>query len=530
MTITKIEIASNEAFFEGSDEAHFYFIATYDDEHYQTLEMHTSVGQGLLLVPDIQQPSDPYDRDRFAGVATLFASGNLDSQWAQMMDLADEISDRWEFDFDDPNSTTFIASILSMMGVNLKDVEPNDGLGDQGVDGLIGGANANYLRGFDGDDFVRGGGGNDTLDGGNGASESSGNDTLWGDEGEAVPSAPGNDVIYGRDGNDELYGGLGADTLDGGSDDDFLMGDNSFLGDLSTGGNDKLNGGDGDDQLFGGAGDDVLDGGADGDVVFGDVDGAPEAVGDDTLYGGAGNDVLDGGGGVDRLDGGEGLDELWGGAKDDTFVLGTSGIDDTVPYSDTIMDAEMGDRAVFGDLTLTGGTLDGYYFLPDEFEGGEWVPIEGDGGHVYEDKENHIYYWKEDTDLFISMFDSNEEFVDTVRVVDWSDGELGINLTLVDNRPLGGGNSPLLSGDDGEEFQADVRSGQNSDGIALVVADILQGTTTRDVGKDAINLPDLAESSSRPVEQTAYNIPVVTSAAALTECSASAELVGLMAA
>ena len=77
----------------------------------------------------------------------MFASGNLDSKWAQMMDLADEISDRWEFDLDDPNSTSFIASILSMMGVNLKDVEPNDGLGDQGVDGLIGGANANYLRG-----------------------------------------------------------------------------------------------------------------------------------------------------------------------------------------------------------------------------------------------------------------------------------------------------------------------------------------------------------------------------------------------
>jgi len=247
-------------------------------------------------------------------------------------------------------------------------------------------------------------------------------------------------------------------------------------------GNDTINGGEGNDAIFGDYGDTALDSslGSGNDSLSGDA-------GNDTIEGGAGNDTIEGGADNDRIDGGFGRDELSGGNGDDTFVLASGGYDasldwwETVFWSDTIMDAETDDRAIFGGITLTGGELDGYYFQPDEFEGGTWVPIESDAGYVYYNEAENIYYWKESGDLFIGIFDGEDQYVDTVLVKNWSDGDLGIHLTLVDNRPNGGGgNGLLLFEDDGHltKSQAD----KADSGIVLTVADILSGAGSRDNG------------------------------------------------
>jgi hypothetical protein len=221
------------------------------------------------------------------------------------------------------------------------------------------------------------------------------------------------------------------------------------------------------DLIFGETGDDKILAAAGHDVVYADF-------GDSTLDAnfGGGDDTLDGGAGNDTLDGGQGLDELTGGAGNDVFIVGTSAMDETIPYTDTIMDAEAGDRARFGDITPTGGTLDGYYFQPDEFEGGEWVPIESDEGYAYYNADDHIYYVKQDGDLVIALYDEDEQFVDSVLVKDWTDGDLGIQLTLVDNRPNGGGNSPLLF--DGGGGEIDSAGGiEGGPALGLWAADVL---------------------------------------------------------
>lgn len=133
-------------------------------------------------------------------------------------------------------------------------------LGTAQADVLTGDAGLNTLWGGGGNDLIAGGTGDDALDGG------TGDDTLRGGSGA--------DRLAGGDGNDLLEGDIGADQLDGGAGNDTLRG-----GEWS----DRLAGGDGNDLLEGGSATDTLDGG----------------LGDDTLVGGSAADMLTGGAGFD---------------------------------------------------------------------------------------------------------------------------------------------------------------------------------------------------------------------------------------
>ncbi|WP_283207429.1 calcium-binding protein, partial [Methylorubrum suomiense] len=174
------------------------------------------------------------------------------------------------------------------------------------VEGVIGSAFADVIRGDEGDNVIEGRDGDDRLVG------CDGNDTIWGeaDPNSKVPAGTGNlkptadfnpnvccdpsvpvgqspeksydDRLEGGCGNDLLYGQVGHDELFGEED------------------NDRLDGGDGQDCLVGGVGNDTLIGGRDTDV----------------LEGGDGNDHLDGGAGFDLIFGGTGIDTVNFGASD----------------------------------------------------------------------------------------------------------------------------------------------------------------------------------------------------------------------
>ncbi|WP_293907814.1 calcium-binding protein [Phenylobacterium sp.] len=208
--------------------------------------------------------------------------------------------------------------------------------GDNNPNVLLGGAVADKINGYGGDDVISGGGGNDLLDGGT-----------------------GNDVLDGGADDDAIHGGVGTNTLDGGAGDDVLYSD-------SGASHDNLSGGAGDDlfhvygiiggKIDGGAGVNTLDFGAgsatdfdgsSGTALFGNIQKVQGnlngTAGNDVLslstltgatgtlyiYGGTGNDsiaggsevdVIHGGDGDDNIRGGLGADQLTGGAGVDTFT------------------------------------------------------------------------------------------------------------------------------------------------------------------------------------------------------------------
>ena len=280
---------------------------------------------------------------------------------------------------------SFISASLSVT-VDLTTPSQNKGaaLGDKlaEIEGVIGSAHADILRGGTLADLLAGADGADSLMGRGGA-----------------------DLLFGGTGNDTLDGGTGADRLDGGDGHDTVsyasattdlrldlalpvqnlgaaVGDvfisiesvigttradtlwGSALSDRFDGGagNDQLGGRGGDDNLSGGAGNDTLTGGAGNDTITGGdgfdyasydtaaaavrVDlSAPtvnsgDAAGDwlsgiegvsgsgfaDTLAGDAFANRLEGGAGADLLQGRAGADQLFGGSGNDTLEGGT-GID-----------------------------------------------------------------------------------------------------------------------------------------------------------------------------------------------------------
>lgn len=176
-------------------------------------------------------------------------------------------------------------------------IEGNDRAND-----IDGGRNADFIRGF---------GGNDDIDGGGG------NDTIYGDD--------GHDEIDGGNGNDRLYGGAGNDEIEGGA------------------GNDRLNGGAGDDELDGGAGADRLSGGS----------------GRDQIDGGAGNDILSGGSGADvfqfeRRDGVDRITDFQDNVDKIEFDVDGLGFDDL-----TIKNNAAGDAVITWGESGSSITLDG---------------------------------------------------------------------------------------------------------------------------------------------------------------------------
>jgi serralysin len=187
------------------------------------------------------------------------------------------------------------ASLFSPLSNN-----SGDAAGDtyQSIEGLIGSAFGDTLRGDFADNTLYGGDGNDRLDGG------IGRNTLWGGR--------GNDTLVSGSGPDEMNGGSGIDVASyekalapvriwlalAGADAPGRVGDAvgdsyvSIEGLRGSNFNDTLLGFVAADRLEGGEGQDSLDG----------------SSGNDTLSGEAGDDLLRGGLGADSLNGGEGID------------------------------------------------------------------------------------------------------------------------------------------------------------------------------------------------------------------------------
>ncbi|RAQ44669.1 hemolysin [Arthrospira sp. O9.13F] len=122
---------------------------------------------------------------------------------------------------------------------------PNQWLGTDHHDVIIGTASDETLLGFQGDDWLQVSQGDNTLFGGQG------NDILVAGQGDDILLGnKDDDILFGGDGNDSLYGGQGNDTLVAGNGNQILFGDQ---------GNDILFGGtQGVDTLVGGEGNDTL--------------------------------------------------------------------------------------------------------------------------------------------------------------------------------------------------------------------------------------------------------------------------------
>ncbi|MEX0339396.1 MAG: calcium-binding protein, partial [Arenibacterium sp.] len=118
-------------------------------------------------------------------------------------------------------------------------------IGDElrGIDGILGGAGEDILRGSEEANTLVGGGGDDTLSGSKGA--------------DRLKGGQGSDILNGGGGRDIAKGGVGRDVVKGGNGNDRLFGE---------GGRDNLNGGKGADLLNGGGGNDRLIGGAGADT------------------------------------------------------------------------------------------------------------------------------------------------------------------------------------------------------------------------------------------------------------------------
>ena len=198
------------------------------------------------------------------------------------------------------------------------------------IEGIVGSAFADSLRGNSAANTILAGNGDDWVYG------REGNDVLYGEA--------GNDTLFGNEGDDTLIGGVGGDALDGGAGYDTVSYADSTAGlviDLQLAGNNTgIAAGDsyaGIENVTGSAFADSIRGDAGGNLLSGG-DGA------DYIYGRDGNDVLLGGNGDDTLLGNSGADVLYGGAGNDTFYFG------------------VGDgKDIIGDFTAGAGTPDVIY-------------------------------------------------------------------------------------------------------------------------------------------------------------------------
>lgn len=219
-----------------------------------------------------------------------------------------------------------------------------------GIEGLVGSAyndilrgdgESNWFYGLAGDDVIFGRDGGDALLGGDG------NDFLYGEA--------GSDTLYGGNGDDHLIGGTGIDFMYGEAGYDFVHYDGAAAGVLVDLLNFTENTGEATgDQFFGiegivGSGyDDSLRGDSGANWIYG-------GGGADFIYGRDGHDVLLGNDGNDTLYGNAGNDTLYGGAGSDKFVFGVGDGQDVV--ADGQFGAGAGDQvwlaAALGAANLT---------------------------------------------------------------------------------------------------------------------------------------------------------------------------------
>ncbi len=273
--------------------------------------------------------------------------------------------------------TDFADALKGTQGGNVLDGGAGGDLliGRGGNDTLLGGDGDDVLRGGTGRDYLEGGQGRDMVDYAHVGTGIVVDLLLAGqNSGEATgDSFSGIDGILGSAHDDILRGNYAANTLQGGAGNDELVGregDDVLEGGAGA---DVLRGGRGADVLNGGGGRDIADygqaasgvvadlvlieqntGEAAGDTYTG-IDGLGGSAHDDILRGswnneeisgGGGHDVIQGRAGDDLLSGGEGSDVITGGPGSDVFHFEAG--------NDVITDFSAGDTLGF-DTDLWGG-------------------------------------------------------------------------------------------------------------------------------------------------------------------------------
>ncbi|HZH53691.1 MAG TPA: PQQ-dependent sugar dehydrogenase [Microvirga sp.] len=242
-----------------------------------------------------------------------------------------------------------------------------DAEGDRlsGIEGILGSAFGDVLRGASGDNVIHAGAGNDGVSG-----------------------RAGDDRLSGNSGDDRINGGPGRDTMAGGSGIDTVSYAGSALGvtvDLNRSVQRSRGDAAGDvlssfENIAGSSRADVLTGNKLANVLTG-------GRGNDRLSGRSGDDLLDGGPGSDRLFGGAGQDTLDGGPGRDLFRW-RGVLESTVSQPDLVLDFRRPDRLDLAqiDADRTRGGNQGFAFVgTGEFTAAGQVryAVEGAQTHVF---------------------------------------------------------------------------------------------------------------------------------------------------
>ncbi len=309
------------------------------------------------------------------------------------------------------------------------------------ADWVLGGAEANRLFGYLGNDTLSGATGADVILGGGGDDSILGgadNDELWGEAGnDTIDGGTGTDIVRYVDDVSGIVADLSAGTVrDGSGAQDTLIGvewlhasrhADWVRGDAQTNqilgyeGNDTLDGAEGNDTIVAGAGDDSVLGGS----------------GDDELWGEAGNDTIDGGEGADAVRYLSAAAGITADLGDGTVLDGMDGTDLLISveglygsgFADRMTGSQGADslRGMAGNDTLMGG-------------GSNDLLMGGEGDDWLEGSEGDDELWGEAGNDTID----GGEGVDTLRYVTSTAGVVVSLATGLASDGLGG--TDLLNG------------------------------------------------------------------------------------
>ena len=351
-------------------------------------------------------------------------------------------------------------------------------MGTQLADNLIGDANNNTFRGFDGADYYNGGDGIDTIQAfGNGLYSSwadasavhqrgtqgwtmtwtsAGSGTLIDQFGDTdtfdnIERGRGTmvaDTFIGSDDTQYFRGLAGNDSFNGGAGNDWVeYGDDASFGgtagvtvDLAVG---TATDGFGDtdslvsiENVSGTAYADTLTGNTDANTLSGQ-DGADSLDGDDgddTIYGGAGADLIYGGAGADIIYGGDGDDVIYGDTVAD--VTSPTASTEAAAADNDIIYGDAGNDTIYGGVgsdTIYGGAGD------DVIYGNDW------GDTLYGGAGNDILY-------------------DDWGTTEFNGGDFG-DATL-----CGGEGDDILNGDIGDNAKASYEDATSGVSVSLAIS------------------------------------------------------------